>query len=73
MKSKCEIVEPDGWHGGEWVANGILCTYDRRVQEDTSTDGIAGEAEDVEERVIGEKAFRSAALVVEPGLRIEGQ
>jgi hypothetical protein len=72
MKSKCEIVEPDGRHGREWVANGILCTYDRRVQEDTSTDGIASEAEDVEKRIVGEETFGGAALVVEPGLRIEG-
>jgi hypothetical protein len=73
MDTKREIVESDCREGGQWVAKRILCAYDRRVQKDASADGIAGEAEDVEKREVGQEAFRRAALVVEPGLRIEGQ
>jgi hypothetical protein len=73
MDTKREIVESDCRDGGQWVAKRILCAYDRRVQKDASADGITGEAEDVEKREVGQEAFRRAALVVEPGLRIEGQ
>jgi hypothetical protein len=53
MDTKCEIVEPNCRDGRQWVAKGVLCAYNGRVQEDTGTDGVAGESEDVEKRKVG--------------------
>jgi hypothetical protein len=47
MDTECKIVEPDCRDGRQWVAKGVLCAYDGRVQEDSSADGVAGEAEEV--------------------------
>lgn len=71
MHAESEVVESDGRLGRQRVTDGILGTHDRRVEKDARADGVTGESKDVQEWKVRQKAFSRAALVVEPGLRVE--
>lgn len=73
MHAKGEVVKSHSRLGRQRVANGILSAHHRRIEKNACADCITGEAEHIEQRKVGKESFRRTALVVEPGLRIEGQ
>ncbi len=51
----------------------VLRLHCWRVQKRRRTDGVAGEAEDVQEREIGSQALGGSPLVVQKWLWVEGE
>lgn len=71
MNTESQVIEADCRLWTDWMAICILSPYDGRVEEDSSADGVAREAEDIQGRKIRCEALRSFPLDVQDDLRIE--